>query len=270
VDDGQYPRTSISPARGGLFAGPVAISLRVSQPCRWTRYTTDGTEPSETAGTPYSPGDSIRIDESTVVRYRSQDLTGRTEPTRAASFTIVPARTTEVFASDDQRDGSIIATGSGKVASVASFTDLVVGSETGDGESRAILHFDTSSLPDNATVTSAALELELLSASSDGAGPVNIDVKTGHFGSSRALQSRDWDARASAEAVAQLARFTPGAQRSTEFSEAGRQAIHRAGVTQLRLRLERPGGGVRFRGGAAARLIVQYSIGGSDLAASSP
>lgn len=87
------------------------------------------------------------------------------------------------------------------------------------------------------------------------------------FGGDRAkseAQHRAALKKTPAEGVAQLARVASGGKRSTEFSQAGRNAINRSGITQIRLRADSQtasSGDYAFvKGGTAAKLFVQYAV----------
>ena len=105
IDDHQYPETGISPSLGGVYAGRVAVWLQSSEPCQWTKYTIDGTEPSDANGANCIPGQPIVIDKTTTLKFRSKDLAGNIEPVKAAAFTIEGPVTEPVFDNDPDRDG---------------------------------------------------------------------------------------------------------------------------------------------------------------------
>ena len=86
-------------------------------------------------------------------------------------------------------------------------------------------------------------------------------MQRGHFGSSRALNAYDWDARASAEGAARIDRFAYGTGNSTDFSRAGLEAINKTGITQCRLSMTpgtkgESGACLMLEGGTRARLHV--------------
>lgn len=62
---------------------------------------------------------------------------------------------------------------------------VILGDDNSDRQYRSILHFDTSSLPDNAVIVSAIIKIELQSIV--GANPFNthqyivVDIKSGYF-----------------------------------------------------------------------------------------
>jgi hypothetical protein len=153
---------------------------------------------------------------------------------------------------------------------------LRVGDVDYNGQYRSILSFDTSSLPDDATVTSAVLHLTRGGAG--GAtpfashGPCRVDVKTGTFGAT-GLQASDFEAAPTAAQAGTLtAPAADGSWSEAALSAAGRAAINRAGATQMRIYCQKGDDGdgvpdfVGFYSGEHARpeyrprLDVQYIV----------
>lgn len=150
---------------------------------------------------------------------------------------------------------------------MGALSQLAIGLSRDKKETRAILHFDTASLPDNATITRAYLEIQYHAQSGDvwmGGTTMSVDVQKGYFSSSQALQADDWGARATAERVARIEPFSAGAKPSSDFSPAGLAAINKTGVTQIRLRMEppptSPNNYLFIKGGANAKLFVEYAV----------
>lgn len=213
------------------------------------------------------------IDKTTTLKFRSKDIAGNIEPVKAAAFTIERPVTQLVFDNDPDRDGYVKADASGRGVQVGTFSSLAVGLGRDDRDCRAVLHFDTSALPDNASITHAYLKLDQHSTVGEpgsSGGRIQVDVKSGQFGASRTLQANDWGAKATVEAVAQVDEPRGGGtMRSSEFSEAGRGAIKKAGATQIRLRFERrpdAPGNYAFINGETAQLCVRYTIASTESA----
>jgi hypothetical protein len=261
VDDQDYPETRIAPSMGGRFAEQVRIELSPSEPCEWTRYTLDGSEPTEANGETYAA--PIVLDRSARLSFRSRSLSGKLEPVRSATFIVTPQPDLLVFESEDQGSGSVVAMQDQAQALVGTGNLIRIGA-VGNGDSRAILQFDTSSLPDNAAISHACLEVALHTKSGDpwaGGKSIQIDVQGGTFGTARGLHGDDWDAPASAEGVAQVGKFSSGACKSGDFSQAGLDAINKTGVTQIRLRITAPnharnGASLVLQGAPAAKLYI--------------
>jgi hypothetical protein len=151
------------------------------------------------------------------------------------------------------------------VGTLESSLGLAIGRGTDGKFNRTLLSFDTSSLPDGATITAATLTVTYRSASGDPWGnPVGnslvIDAHTGCLGACT-IETGDWIASTSSSAVAQLLPFTGGTQTSNLFSAAGLAAINRSGRTQLRLRFASNQTATHYLWidkGAAATLTVTY------------
>jgi hypothetical protein len=266
IDDQRYPETSLSPSMGGLYVESVDVVLSPSERCEWTKYTTDNSEPSDTNGKVYAG--PISVLETTTLKFRSKDVAGNLEPVKTAVFTIVPQLQEVIFNNNADRDGYTKAAADGSDAFVGSYRNLAIGAGRDGKENRAILYFDTSSLPDNAEVSSARLEIKVHAKKGDvwaDGRTVEVDIQHGCFGSSQAIQADDWDAPATAEGVARIDKSGADVIRSTDFSQAGIDAINKTGPTQVRLRMNRPHTSadnyVFLKGGAEARLLVEYSGG---------
>jgi pimeloyl-ACP methyl ester carboxylesterase len=266
IDDHDYPETRISPSNGGSFVGSVRVELSASEPCEWVRYTLDGSEPSETNGETYAG--PITLDQSAQLRFRSMSTAGKLEPVKSATFIVTPQPDRQVFESDARQTGCLVARHDDGKVLVGTDSILKIGAVPGTmnaGDGRAILQFETSSLPDNAAISRAWLELPAHAQSGDvwsDGRTIQIDVRRGYFGTSHALHAGGWNAEASAEGVAQLGNPpSSGTCRSTEFSADGLAAINRTGVTQIRLRMTPPadaqsGACLMLEGGQKARLYV--------------
>ena len=264
IDDQEYPETSVSPSMGGLYVESADVALSTSEKCEWTKFTTDNSEPSETNGNVYTGPVSIR--ETTTLKFRSKDAAGNLEPVKTTVFTIIPQLQEAVFNNSARKDGYTKANTDGSGAFVGSFSKLAVGTGRDGKENRAILYFDTSSLPDNAEIISAHLEVKIHAEKGDAwadGRTMEVDIQTGCFGSSHAIQADDWGAPATAEGAAYIDKDSSDTMRSTDFPQAGIDAINKTGATQVRLRMNQPTSApdncVFLKGGAEARLLVEYS-----------
>ncbi len=173
--------------------------------------------------------------------------------------------TTVSFNSIAADDGYVKANADGTLPAVGTLTTLAVGKGSDSKLNRAFFSFDTSSLPDTATVLRASLKVTFSSASgnpwADPAGnTLVIDLKSGTFGTA-ATETTDFAAAATATAVAELVRFTAGAQSSTDFGASGLSAINKVGKTQARLRFAQNQAGITYlflTEGTGAVLTVEY------------
>jgi hypothetical protein len=263
IDDPHLPQTTISPSNGGLYLGGVEVQLSTSEPCQWTKYTTDGTHPSDDNGiTNEAP---FTLERTTLVKFRSKDTQGNLEPVRTARFTITRKDLRVEFHSRLPLCGHVKADTDGRNTYVSTCPHPAIGSGQDGKDHRAILHFDTSALPDNARVRKACLALTRFADSGDvwkEGRSIAVDIQTGYLGTSQALQADDWNAPATAPNVASVEKFSSGGGRSSDFSQAGCDAINTTGVTQVRLRCDpphaTPNNHLFIRG--EARLVVEYSL----------
>jgi uncharacterized repeat protein (TIGR01451 family) len=118
----------------------------------------------------------------------------------SASVTIKPSA---VYKSDGAQDGWILETGENATTGGtinAAATTLRLGDDAAKKQMRAILSFDTSSLPDSAVITKVTLKVKRQSVTGDG-NPVAdfqgfmADIRKGPFGTS-ALQAADFQTAA--------------------------------------------------------------------------
>lgn len=106
---------------------------------------------------------------------------------------------------------------------------------------RTLLSFDSSSIPDSATVTRAYVTV---SAQSSGGNAWNdpagnslvVDVKDNCFGAGCTTGTDDWAAAPAVTATASIPQFSSGSKDSGDFDYAGRSVINKGGMTQLKLR----------------------------------
>jgi hypothetical protein len=154
-------------------------------------------------------------------------------------------------------------------------TTFNVGDNAADKQYRAILHFDTSSLPNTAVVTSATLRINrqgLVGTNPFSThGGLLADIRKPFFGISAGLQVSDFQAAASALGVATFG-VAPlaGNWYSATLNSSGRSLVNRTGTTQFRLRFalddnnDNNADFMRFYSGNAATLrpmlIIQYYI----------
>lgn len=175
---------------------------------------------------------------------------------------------TSTLANRDPEDGYVKANADGSVSEVGTleaFYGLAIGRGTDGKHNRTILSFDTSGLPDAATITRAYLTVAYRSSNGDpwatpSGNRLVVDVKSGCFGAC-AIETTDWVAAPTAAATAEIPRFTSGIQSSTDFTAAGLTAIHKAGITQVKLRFDQdpPSTAYLFIDrGASATLTISY------------
>jgi hypothetical protein len=117
-------------------------------------------------------------------------------------------------------------------------TTLILGDDATDKQYRAILHFDTSSLPDTAVVTTMTLKIKqqgsVTGISPFTFGSLYVDMRNPAFGNS-ILELIDFNFAAK---KVKSAVFNPNAVSGwfrARFNNGGKLYVNRTGVTQLRL-----------------------------------
>ncbi|PKL12092.1 MAG: esterase, partial [Spirochaetae bacterium HGW-Spirochaetae-6] len=169
------------------------------------------------------------------------------------------------FNSVEEEDGYVKANADGSGAAIGTLTDLAIGRGSDGKFNRTLLSFDTSGLPDGATVTRAYLTVTYGSKSGDAWASGNslvIDAKFGTFGGGT-TEVGDWASVATADAVASIASFSSGTKQSGDFSAAGLAAINDFGMTQLKLRFvnnQTSTAYIFIKSGAGAKLTVEYEL----------
>jgi len=113
-----------------------------------------------------------------------------------------------------------------------------------DTQYRAVLSFNTAGLPDNATITQAQLKVKtggggvvLGTDPFTTLGYVIVEIRSGYFGTSAALQSGDWQAARHA-AAGRIYNTPVSSWYTSNLNSASFAYINRTGTTQLRLRFQ--------------------------------
>jgi len=209
-----YPVTS---AQGGFYPPDEVIPAETSRNRAAILYLIDK------ADCPYA-----------VIGKQAQYCDGQPPPTQV-TLTSVAAQDGWVLESTETSNagGSIDATATTTSA-------LRLGDDNKDKQYKSVVSFDTSAIPDGATILSATLRLRrgTLSGTSPFSthGTCWADVQTGGFSGSTALQTGDFQATAT---VAQAASLTNAASNGTwstgSLNAAGLAALNKTGTTQLRV-----------------------------------
>ena len=183
------------------------------------------------------------------------------------------------FASTASYDGWILESskGTGKGGSLNSTnTTFQLGDDRQNRQSRAILSFNTISLPNTAVIQSAALEIKQ-SGSTVGHNPFTVlgtlyaDIRTGYFGTSPALELTDFNALATASKIGSFGKTPVSGWYSATLNVTGRNDINKTNLTQLRLYFAMPTNNnnkadymLFFSGntvaGSQPQLIISYSL----------
>jgi carboxypeptidase T len=158
-----------------------------------------------------------------------------------------PAPTVVTFTSGGAQDGWVLESGEttnagGSLSATTNTTSaLRLGDNNQDRQYRTVVSFDTSSIPDGATIVSVTLRL--LRGSLTGTNPFTthgtcwVDVQNGSgFSGSTTLQNADFQAAATAVHAATLSNAASNGIWSTgSLNAAGLAAVNKIGTTQLRV-----------------------------------
>ncbi|MES1244753.1 MAG: S8 family serine peptidase [Acidobacteriota bacterium] len=156
-------------------------------------------------------------------------------PTTQVTFNSVAAQDGYVLESGETTNA-----GGSNNSNAGTTSALRVGDDNKDKQYKTIVSFDTSSIPDGATIVSAVLRLRRGTLS--GVNPFTThgtcwaDVQSGGFSGSTTLQNGDFEAVATAVQSASLTNAaTDGAWSEGNLNAAGLAAVNKTGTTQLRL-----------------------------------
>ncbi|HEX6864346.1 MAG TPA: DNRLRE domain-containing protein, partial [Thermoanaerobaculia bacterium] len=171
---------------------------------------------------------------------------GEGGPSNEASATPVAPPTVVTFTSVAAQDGWVLESGEttnvgGSIDATAGTTSaLRAGDNNQDRQYKAVVSFDTSSIPDGATILSATVRLRRGTVS--GTSPFTThgtcwaDVQSGGFSGSTTLQTGDFQAAATALQAASLSNATTnGAWSEGTLNASGLAAIDKTGTTQMRV-----------------------------------
>lgn len=276
--DGNAPTVSLTaPANGANVTGTVAVSATASDDVGVDRveFLLNGTLLGSDANTPYSIhwNSATTSTGSHTLQARAFDLADNVGTSATVAVNVLEGSgggtpLLAEFSNEDSNDGYVKANADGSapaVGTLEAYSGLALGRGVDGKFNRSMLSFDTSSLPDGATVVSATVTVAYRSASgnpwgSPAGNTLVVDVKNGCFGACT-IETGDYAAAASASAVAQLLSFSGGSQTSNAFASAGLSAINRGGRTQLRLRFSDNPTSTNYLWidkGATAKLRVEY------------
>ncbi|WP_375770963.1 PHB depolymerase family esterase [Archangium gephyra] len=263
-----------APANGATVSGTVTLTASASDAVGVTRveFYVDGALAGSDSASPFELAWSSTsvANGSHALSAKAFDAAGNSATDADTSVTVSNSGTstpvTVSFTSVAADDGYIKANADGSLPALGTLTGLALGRGTDAKLNRSFLSFDTSGLPDGATITRAYLTVGYSSGSGDPwASPAGntlvIDVKTGTFNAA-ATETADWGAAANASAVASIPRFTLGTTNSADFGSAGLGAINKTGKTQLRLRFTQDQATTAYlfiQDGTNARLTVVYT-----------
>jgi len=150
---------------------------------------------------------------------------------------------TAIFTSIAAQDGWVLESSENSNAGGALNASAIIfqlGDDASNRQYRAVLSFNTARLPDNAKISAVVLQIKQLGDSVglnafDVLGNLLVDIRKGFFGSSSALQLTDFNATATARRAGVFSKISLDAWYSATLNLAGRRAINKTGLTQLRL-----------------------------------
>ncbi len=145
-----------------------------------------------------------------------------------------------------------------------------LGDGAGDRQYRAILHFNTGPLPDNAVITKVTLKIRRQGVLGTNPfsilGGLMVDIRKPFFGTRYGLEIRDFQAAASKNAVAIFGATPVNYWYSAYLNATGRAYVNKTGVTQFRLRFglddnnDNAADYMRFYSGNYAALAVRPTL----------
>lgn len=146
---------------------------------------------------------------------------------------------------------------------------LRAGDWTNDEQVKGFLSFDTSALPDGATILWARVRLRRNSVSGVDPftthGNLYASMRTGAFNGNAALESSDWQAAATAGNVSLFSQpFSDGAYSYATLNSAGLAAINKTGLSQFKL------GFFIFDDDDLTRDTINFAAGESSTASHKP
>lgn len=121
-----------------------------------------------------------------------------------------------------------------------SATIFQLGDDASDRQYRAILSFNTASLPDNAVITSAVIKIKQ-NGPPIGSNPFNVlggllvDIRKPYFGSAAGLQLADFNAAVSSAKVGTFNKTPTSGWYRVSLTANGRNNINKTNLTQFRL-----------------------------------
>ncbi|MFU7591907.1 PHB depolymerase family esterase [Priestia sp. RMT2NF4] len=191
------PVTAASPA-GGTYGSSVSVTLSPNEPAT-TYYTLDGSTPTVNS-LKYS--EPISINSSKTIKFFSVDAAGNQEGVKTEVYQISgTSEKSSVFSSLAAEDGFIgNLSADGMSSSIHKIGDKgMYNTDT----YRTILSFDTSSLPDDASITDVSLKIYRKSSTGN-ISSLKGDIKSGVFGTSSTLEQIDYQASPSISAAFQM------------------------------------------------------------------
>ncbi|HXJ37328.1 MAG TPA: hypothetical protein VMS22_25145 [Candidatus Eisenbacteria bacterium] len=240
---GSTTTTTSAPAPTSTTTTSSSSSTSTSSSSSTTPTTSSTSSSTSTTPTTSSTSSSTSTTPTTSSTSASTTTTTSTSTTTSTQpQTPVTVALRSIAAEDGSLGESAPGSGVGGTLNAAN-NNMQVGDQANNAQSRVLASFDTSSLPDGATIVSATLRLNRIGLSGTNPfgtlGRLLVDVQSGAFGGDPALQTSDFQAVATAPGSASMSNPTTNGVWSTGSLDApGLAAINRTGRTQVRLRFE--------------------------------
>jgi hypothetical protein len=214
----------------------------------------------------------------TVFTHTRRTYTNVTTNKTAQNYTAIPT-TAVSFQSAGAQDGWVLesseTSNQGGIVN-PTVASLILGDNANDRQYRSLLHFNTASLPDNATIARVVLKIQKQSLTGTNPftthGKITIDIRKGAFSNAAPLQTTDFQAAADKPAVGLIADHPQAAGWYVSILRAiAYPYINRTGITQFRLQFalddndDLAADFIRFFSGNAPaanrpKLIIEYYI----------
>ncbi|MEW6732441.1 MAG: PHB depolymerase family esterase [Acidobacteriota bacterium] len=276
-NDNTAPVLTINPT-SGTYDATVTVTLSLNE-AGTIYYTTDGSDPlTSSSRKSFTNNGQLTFTSTTVLNAYGKDLADNTSAVQSYNYVINQPQATTTFVSTGSQDGYAASTVSnGTTGNYAVGVDVYVG-ENADAPFRGVLSFDTTSIPDNATILSAQIKLYYSQAPLGNPwmslGFLIGDIKTGCLGSSCSVASSDFEADVSLSQAVVFNAPTQsggiGTMINGSLTQDALSFINKTGRTQFKLRFQNNSnknglsdylvfaGGEYFNSQLRPVLIVQY------------
>lgn len=233
AEDAPYAGQTLAGSATDVDAGSTLVYSKLSGPA-WLSVATNGA----LSGTPSTADVGANSWQVQVSDGAATAIATLNIPVASSQKTIT---LTAVAAEDGWiNESSETSNAGGTLDAVSNSTSsLRIGDDTGKKQYKSVVSFDTSAIPDGATIVSATLRLKRGTESNNPStfGLIKADIQGGTgFGGATALATGDFQAAAGATGVATLGYPTSdGAWSTGTLNSTGLLLVNKTGKTQLRI-----------------------------------